>query len=155
MTRLLILGGSWFLGRAVADAALLRGWEVTTFRRGQSGADAPGATVVRGDRTSAADLARLADAGPWDALVDTSGYVPREVLAVARALEPVVGRYVFVSTVSVYQDWPTVPLTEDSPVFDLPTRRRSGFRVRRGSWSLGVRLHQGWFRTRCDSGLRP
>lgn len=120
VARLLVLGGSWFLGRAVADAALAHGWEVTAFRRGRSGEDAPGVTVVRGDRTSGADLARLAAAGPWDAVVDTSGYVPREVLAVARALEPVAGRYVFVSTVSVYQGWPTVPLTEDSPVLDCP-----------------------------------
>ncbi|MGH8544659.1 MAG: NAD-dependent epimerase/dehydratase family protein [Gammaproteobacteria bacterium] len=120
VARLLVLGGSWFLGRAVADVALARGWEVTGFRRGRSGEDAPGITVVRGDRTSGADLARLADAGPWDAVVDTSGYVPREVLAVARALEPVTSRYVFVSTVSVYQGWPTVPLTEDSPVLECP-----------------------------------
>jgi 2'-hydroxyisoflavone reductase len=120
VTRLLILGGSWFLGRAVADAAVGRGWEVTTFRRGRSGDDAPEVTVVRGDRTSPTDLARLADAGPWDAVVDTSGYVPCDVLAVARALEPVVGRYVFVSTVSVYHGWPTVPLTEESPVLDCP-----------------------------------
>lgn len=127
VARLLVLGGSWFLGRAVADAALARGWEVTTFRRGRSGADAPGVTVIRGDRTSGADLARLADSGPWDAVVDTSGYVPREVLAVARALEPVVGRYVFVSTVSVYRDWPTAPLTEDSPVLDCPSNAGPDF----------------------------
>jgi 2'-hydroxyisoflavone reductase len=120
VTRLLVLGGSWFLGRAVADDALARGWKVTTFRRGRSGEDAPGATVIRGDRTNADDLARLASAGPWDAVVDTSGYVPREVLAVARALDPVVGRYVFVSTVSVYEGWPLEPLTEDSPVLDCP-----------------------------------
>jgi 2'-hydroxyisoflavone reductase len=120
MIRLLILGGSWFLGRAVADAALARGWEVTTFRRGRSGEDASGVTVVRGDRTSVSDVARLADAGRWDAVVDTSGYVPREVLAVARALEPVVRRYVFVSTVAAYQGWLLAPLTEDSPVLDCP-----------------------------------
>ncbi len=52
--------------------------------------------------------------------MDTSGYVPREVLAVARALEPVADRYVFVSTVSVYEGWPVEPLTEDSPVLDCP-----------------------------------
>lgn len=114
VARLLVLGGSWFLGRAVVDGALTRGWEVTTFRRGRSGEDAPGVTVVRGDRTMVMDLARLAGAGPWDAVVDTSGYVPREVLAVARVLEPVASRYVFVSTVSVYQGWPMVPLTENS-----------------------------------------
>jgi 2'-hydroxyisoflavone reductase len=118
--RLLILGGSWFLGPAVADAAVGRGWQVTTFRRRRSGTDAPGVTVVRGDRTSATDLARLADAGPWDAVVDTSGYVPRDVLAVSRALEPVVERYVFVSTVSVYHGWPTEPLTEESPILNCP-----------------------------------
>lgn len=120
MTRLLILGGSWFLGRAVADAALSRGWEVTTFRRGRSGEDAAGVTVVRGDRTSVTDVARLAEAGRWDVVVDTSGYVPREMLAMAGALEPVVGRYVFVSTVAVYQGWLTTPLTEGSPVLDCP-----------------------------------
>ncbi|MGH4017827.1 MAG: NAD-dependent epimerase/dehydratase family protein [Pseudonocardiaceae bacterium] len=120
MARLLVLGGSWFLGRTVADAALAGGWEVTTFRRGRSGEDAPGVTAIRGDRTSAEDLARLVEAGPWDAVVDTSGYVPREVLAMARSLESVAGRYVFVSTVSVYQGWPTVPLTEDSAVLDCP-----------------------------------
>lgn len=120
VTRLLILGGSWFLGRAVAEAALGRGWEVTTFRRGRSGVDVPGLNLVRGDRTSRADLGRLVELGPWDAVVDTSGYVPREVLGVARALEPVVGRYVFVSTVSVYEGWPTVALTEDSPVLECP-----------------------------------
>jgi nucleoside-diphosphate-sugar epimerase len=116
----LVLGGSWFLGRAVVDDALARGWEVTTFRRGQSGEDAPGVTTVRGDRTDPEDVARLVKAGPWDAVVDTSGYVPREVLAVASALEPVADRYVFVSTVSVYGGWPVDPLTEDSPVLDCP-----------------------------------
>lgn len=121
VTRVLVLGGSWFLGRAVVDEALARGWEVTTFRRGQSGQDVPGVDTVRGDRTRAEDLPRLADAGPWDAVVDTSGYVPREVLAMARALEPVVGRYVFVSTVSVYAGWPIEPLTEDSEVLECPS----------------------------------
>lgn len=120
MTRLLVIGGSWFLGRAVVDDAVSRGWDVTTFRRGRSGGDAPGVTLVRGDRTNTADLARLVDAGPWDAVIDTSGYVPREVLAVARTLDPVAGRYVFVSTVSVYEGWPVERLTDGSPVLDCP-----------------------------------
>ncbi|MQA11072.1 MAG: NAD-dependent epimerase [Pseudonocardiaceae bacterium] len=116
----MVFGGSWFLGRAVVDDALSRGWEVTTFRRGQSGVEASGVATVRGDRTKPEDLARLAETGPWDAVVDTSGYVPREVLAVARALEPVAHRYVFASTVSVYEGWPTEPLTEDSAVLECP-----------------------------------
>ncbi|GAA3881780.1 NAD-dependent epimerase/dehydratase family protein [Saccharothrix violaceirubra] len=102
------------------DAALAGGHEVTTFRRGLTGDDAPGVEVVRGDRTDVDDLARLAAGGPWDVVVDTSGYVPREVGAVARALSPVVGRYVFVSSVSAYVGWPVEPLTETSELLDCP-----------------------------------
>lgn len=139
VTRLLVLGGSWFLGPAIVEDALARGWEVTTFRRGQSGQDVDGVELIRGDRTDAADLARLAKSGPWDAVVDTSGYVPREVLAVTRTLEPVVGRYVFISSVSVYEQWPLEPLTEDSP-FSLVRRtpvRTSGSTGIRGRRSMG------------------
>lgn len=65
-------------------------------------------------------VAALAAAGPWDAVVDTSGYVPRNTLDVARALAPVAGRYVFMSTVSVYRDWPLKPLSERSEVLYCP-----------------------------------
>ncbi|MFF9192638.1 NAD-dependent epimerase/dehydratase family protein [Streptomyces rochei] len=120
--RILVLGGSWFLGRAVAQDALARGWEVTVFNRGRSGTVPEGAQTVRGDRTVAADLARLASEGPWDAVVDTSAseMAPRDVLAGARALEPVAGRYVYVSTVNAYRGWPNDPLTEDSEILDGP-----------------------------------
>jgi len=85
-----------------------------------SGADTPGVRALRGDRTRPDDVARLVDAGPWDAVVDTSGYVPREVLAVCGRLEPVTGRCVFMSTVSVYRGWPVEPLSEDSEVLYCP-----------------------------------
>src|SRR4051812_13604425 len=119
--RVLVLGGSWFLGRAVVDAAVESGSEVTTFRRGQSGEDVDYVRLIRGDRTNSADLDKLVSAGPWDVVLDTTGYIPREALAVARALEPVVDRYVFVSTVSVYEGWPTTPLTDDSAVLECPS----------------------------------
>ncbi|MFX0576937.1 NAD-dependent epimerase/dehydratase family protein [Nocardia nepalensis] len=121
VTRVLILGGSWFLGHEVARQAVRRGWEVTTFRRGNSGTDAEGVTVVRGDRTNPDDLVRLAEAGPWDLVVDTSSFVPRETLQLARTLEPVANRYVLVSTVSVYKGWPIEPLSEESAVLDCPS----------------------------------
>jgi 2'-hydroxyisoflavone reductase len=108
------------VGWAVVAAAAGQGWEVTTFNRGLAGPDAPGVRALRGDRTSAEDVARLARAGPWDAVVDTSGYVPREVLAVCGRLEPVTGRYVFISTVSVFRDWPVEPLSECSEVLYCP-----------------------------------
>lgn len=118
--RLLVLGGSLFIGSTVAASALARGWQVTTFNRGRSGPDVDGVEVVRGDRTVEQDIARLVGVGPWDAVVDLCGYVPRQVLVGARLLEPVCGRYLFVSTVSVYVGWPVEPLSERSPVLDCP-----------------------------------
>jgi nucleoside-diphosphate-sugar epimerase len=102
------------------EAALGRGWDATTFNRGLSGTDVRGAIVLRGDRTRSDDLARLADAGPWDAVLDTSGYVPRETLTVVERLESVAGKYVFMSTVSVYRRWPIDALSEDSEVLYCP-----------------------------------
>jgi 2'-hydroxyisoflavone reductase len=117
---LLILGGTRFIGHAVAMSAVARGWEVTTFNRGLSAVDVAGVHPARGDRTRAADLAALAAAGPWDAVIDTSGYVPRDVQASCERLEAVAGRYVFVSTVSVYSGWPRFPLSEASGTLYCP-----------------------------------
>ena len=118
--RLLILGGTRFVGHAVALAAVARGWEVTTFNRGLSGSDVPGVHPLRGDRRHAADLDALAAAGRWDAVVDTSGYVPREVLSACERLERAAERFVFMSTVSVYSGWPVAPLSEASEVLYCP-----------------------------------
>lgn len=123
--RLLALGGSWFLGAQLVTDALAAGWEVTTFRRGLSGSDVAGASTIRGDRTSLDDLRKVADAGPWDAVVDTSGYVPANVGAVAGILEPAAARYVFLSTVSVYRDWPAGPVDEDAQLRDCEPDRDS------------------------------
>ena len=117
--RILILGGSWLLGRALLDSALGAGHEVTIFNRGRSGLDPVGVTAVHGDRTKPEDLARLAGQGPFDAVLDSSGQVPAVVLAGARALAGS-ARYVFVSSVSAYVGWPTQPLTEESAVLECP-----------------------------------
>ncbi|MFJ4651047.1 NAD-dependent epimerase/dehydratase family protein [Nocardia sp. NPDC088792] len=118
--RVLILGGSWFLGRAIAEAAVGTGTEVTVFRRGLSGSDAGGVNAIYGDRANPDDVARLAKAGSWDAVIDTSSYTPRNTLQLARGLEPVAEKYVLISTVAVYSDWPLQPLTESSPVLQCP-----------------------------------
>lgn len=115
--KLLVLGGSVFLGRHTVAAALARGWEVTTFNRGVTSADVPGVRVVRGDRTEPRDLARLAEQGPWDAVVDVCGFVPRYVGAAARALSAQAGSYVFISSVSAFPGWPAEAVDEDSPRF--------------------------------------
>src|SRR3954469_8308171 len=106
--RILVLGGTVFLGRHVAAEALARGHELTLFTRGLHGAGLfPDAEHVRGDR---ADVSPLAGR-PWDAAVDTSGYEPGPVAASA-ALD--IGHYVFVSTVNVYPGWPEEVVDEDS-----------------------------------------
>jgi 2'-hydroxyisoflavone reductase len=90
--RLLILGGTWFLGRTLAEQAIAQGWQVTTFSRGRSGRDVPGTGAMRGDRAHPDDVAALASAGRWDAVVDTSGYSLEMVAASTAALRPVAGR---------------------------------------------------------------
>jgi 2'-hydroxyisoflavone reductase len=114
--RLLVLGGTAFLGRAVAEAALARGDAVTLFTRGQTNPDLfPEAEHLRGDRT--ADLSAL-QGRTWDAVVDTSGYVPHVVRASAELLAPAVGVYVFVSSISVYEEF-SQHVDEESAVAEL------------------------------------
>ncbi len=113
--RLLVIGGSVFLGQAFAAEALARGWEVTTFNRGKTARDLPGVEVIRGDREVQADLDRLAAAGPWDAVVDVCGYVPRVVRASVAALAGQVRSYVYVSSINAVQGWPETAVDESSP----------------------------------------
>ena len=113
--KFLILGGTKFLGRAIAEAGLARGHELTLFNRGQTDPGLfPEAEQLRGDRKG--DLSAL-EGRTWDAVIDTSGYVPADVRASAELLRES-GRYVFVSSVSAYADFSTGP-TEASPVAEL------------------------------------
>ncbi|MCX4564395.1 NAD-dependent epimerase/dehydratase family protein [Streptomyces phaeochromogenes] len=120
--RILVIGGTWFLGRAVAERALARGWQVTTYNRGRSGNDVPGVELLHGDRTVRNDLLQLAQHGPWDAVVDTSNsdLAPRDVLLATTILRDQVRRWVHISTVSVYEGWPHHVLTDHSPLLDCP-----------------------------------
>ncbi|MEV4169602.1 NAD-dependent epimerase/dehydratase family protein [Nonomuraea sp. NPDC049709] len=112
--RVLVMGGSGFLGRAVVSAALARGHEVTTFNRGRSGADVAGVEAVRGDREVAADLERLAEGRSWDFVVDTSGYVPRVVGESVRALSGKAATYAFISSISAVDGFPGKPAAEEA-----------------------------------------
>ncbi|MEU7639199.1 NAD-dependent epimerase/dehydratase family protein [Streptomyces sp. NPDC039016] len=112
--KLLILGGTEFVGRAVAEAALARDWDVTVFHRGRH--EAPeGVTVLHGDRLAAGGPAALED-GTWDAVVDTWSAAPVAVGDAARLLADRVRTYAYVSTVSVYAYPPTQRISETAPL---------------------------------------
>src|SRR5215213_11111610 len=100
--KLLILGGTRFVGRHLVAAALARQHEVTLFNRGShSSAALADVETICGDRFS--DLTKLRGRR-WDAVVDTCGYLPRAVRASAEVVSQSVDRYVFISTLSVYAD---------------------------------------------------
>src|SRR4051795_13001103 len=110
---LLVLGGTHFVGRAVVEDALARGWAVTTLSRGRSPAPA-GAEALVGDRTRSDGLAALAGRR-WDAVVDTWSGAPRVVRASAALLANAAGAYLYVSSRSVYA-WPlAIGANEDAP----------------------------------------
>jgi 2'-hydroxyisoflavone reductase len=116
--RLLVLGGTHHVGRAVVEEAIARGDQVTTLTRGVSGPSAPGATALHADRTDPAALrAALGDA-TWDAVIDTWSGAPRVVLDSAGLLAGRARHYGYVSSRSVYQWPPAIGLDESGPVVD-------------------------------------
>jgi 2'-hydroxyisoflavone reductase len=107
--KLLVLGGTGFLGRAAVEAALGRGHGVMLFNRGQTNPELfPEVEKLRGDR--AVDPI---PSGEWDAVLDTSGVLPGVVRASAKALRDSVQRYLFVSSISAYASFREPP-TEDA-----------------------------------------
>ena len=118
---ILILGGTVFLGRHLVEAALAHGHTVTLFNRGQHNPDLfPQVERLRGDRGG--DLSAI-EGRHWDAVIDTSGYLPRAVRASAELLAPNVDHYTFISSISVYGDPSHPNVDEDAPVatMDDPT----------------------------------
>jgi len=114
--KVLVLGGTQFVGRHIVDALLAGGHSVSVLTRGRTAdALAPRVERLRGDR-DAADAGLTALGGrTWDACVDVSGYTPRQVRPSAEALGAIVSRYVFISTGSVYGDAKLRPVTEKNP----------------------------------------
>jgi 2'-hydroxyisoflavone reductase len=114
--RILILGGTSFVGRAIVEELLRHGHDVTLFGRGKTGPELfPGVARLTGDRATG-DYSSLAG-GAWDAVVDVSAYVPRHVGQAMDAVGDGVGRYLFISTGSVYdyKQAPAGTLDEDCP----------------------------------------
>jgi len=115
---LLVLGGTRFLGRHLVEAALGLGHRVTLFNRGESNPGLfPEAEQLRGERGG--DLSPLRGRR-WDVAIDTSGNLPREVLASAELLADSVGHYTFVSSISAYESFARTGTDEDAPVLEPP-----------------------------------
>lgn len=111
--KLLILGGTRFLGPAIVDVALAAGHEVTLFNRGKTDPNRYKQLELRvGDRDTG-DLASL-KTGSWDCVIDNSGYAPSHVQATAELLRDRVQQYLFVSTISVYADTSAELVGEDT-----------------------------------------
>lgn len=113
--KFLLLGGPRFLGRAIVDAALERGHELTFFNRGTTNPELyPEVERIVGDRKEGLDALVGRE---WDAVVDTCGYLPRDVRASAEVLAGS-SVYCFISSISVYADFST-PANEESAVGEL------------------------------------
>lgn len=112
--KLLILGGTVFLGRHIVEAALARGHEITLFNRGQRNPELfPEVEKLHGDRDSNLEALR---GRRWDAVIDTCGYMPRIVKASAELLAGAVDHYTFISTISVYADFSRPRVDEHTAV---------------------------------------
>ena len=119
--RLLVLGGTRFLGRHVATAALERGHDVATFTRGVSGEPPEGVRALHGDRDDPEALATALDGWQPELVVDTSGQTRAAARNAAAVLSDVRG-YAFVSSLNAYRDWPPGPIgrEEDHPTWTTP-----------------------------------
>jgi 2'-hydroxyisoflavone reductase len=115
--RILIIGGTRFLGRHLVEAALDHSHDVTLFNRGKSNPDLfPRLEAILGDREQ--DINKI-NGRIWDAVIDVAGYLPRIVRLSAEVLKENVARYVFISTISVYQDFKKGGIDESYPVGTL------------------------------------
>ncbi|MGE5776476.1 MAG: NAD-dependent epimerase/dehydratase family protein [Chloroflexota bacterium] len=112
--RILIIGGTRFAGRHLVEAALGNNHEVTLFNRGETNPGLfPHVETILGDREKDVDKLK---GRIWDAVIDVAGYLPRLVRLSAEALKDSVSQYVFISTISVYEDVSKVGVDESAPV---------------------------------------
>ncbi len=103
--KILMIGGTRFVGRHMTEAALKRGHDITLFHRGKTNPDVfPQVEHVYGDRDGQLEALKNRT---WDVVIDTSGYVPRVVRQSVELLKEAVNRYIFISTISVYRDLET------------------------------------------------
>jgi len=129
--RILILGGTGFLGPALVEVALARGHALTLFNRGKTRPHLfPEVEKLRGDRDGGLDVLK---GRTWDAVIDNSGYLPRLVKASAELLAPAAGHYLFVSSISVYRDDIPPGADETAPVATMADLANEDVRANYGA----------------------
>jgi 2'-hydroxyisoflavone reductase len=117
MMDILVFGGTKFLGRTIVELARAKGHRLTLFNRGQTNPDLfPDVEQIRGDRL--VDLSALKGRA-WDAVIDTSAYIPRAVRMATDVLKDSIGHYTLISTISVYSDVTIRHMDESGPVGTL------------------------------------
>ena len=116
--KILILGGTRFLGRAFVEEALNRGHEVTLFNRGTNQEIFPEVEQLIGDRNG--DVSSLENR-KWDVVVDTCGFSPHHIRNVGEVLKDNIEHYIFISSLSVYKDWIPHHIKEDYILQPEPT----------------------------------
>lgn len=149
--RLLVLGGTRFVGRAVVEEALARGHDVAAVHRGITGALPDGASGLIADRTDATALSAALGDGTWDAVIDTWASAPRAAKAAADLLVGRVDRAAYVSSRSVYADMlpgrdESAPVVEADPAadaIDYPTDKRGGELAWLGAFPDALLLRAG------------
>ncbi|MFJ7725278.1 SDR family oxidoreductase [Neobacillus sp. NPDC097160] len=116
--KVLILGGTRFLGRALVEEALGRGHEITLFNRGTNNEAFPDVEQLIGNRDSDVSLLKNRK---WDVLIDTCGFAPHQIKKIAEVLRDNIEHYTFISSISVYKDWIPLNITEDYHLQPMPS----------------------------------
>ena len=133
--KLLVLGGTRFVGRSVVLDALSRGWGVTALNRGVTGSLPGDVQTLTADRTHPAQLAEALQGKEFDAVFDPWAQAPKVVQTSARLLQGRVGRYVYCSSISAYTDgrppggdesWPAVEASADAEATSYAQDKRGG-----------------------------
>ncbi|MDN7242807.1 SDR family oxidoreductase [Planococcus sp. N028] len=144
--KILILGGTRFLGRFLTEAALRKGHDVTLFNRGKANPELfPETEKLIGDRNG--DLKAL-EGRTWDAVIDTCGYVPWVVRESAELLAGAVGHYTFISSASVYDELEEPGIDENHPVRKLPPEKVE--ELEKGDADTAVREYYGELKFLCE-----
>jgi nucleoside-diphosphate-sugar epimerase len=131
--RALVLGGTSFVGGRTATALVTAGHEVTVLNRGRTGRPPDGTRLIVGDRRDPGSMRDALGRDEWDAVIDVSGFVMTTEAAafddLLAVLDGRIGRYVFVSSIMVYEPSGFLPWHEDDPLRDDPATTYGGFKV--------------------------